>query len=157
MAAHWIEIAEALRAAVASQLGVTVERRYTAYFDKEDVKDGRYLVVGNAVELAGKRGIDHNDITIDIGYQRGLPDPTEDQPDPFNNIAWLDAESEKVQALKNLFAAGDELGGKGSLREMDFAGASFVRWTNNPLYRQDLLLNNSIYTSVLRCEFRIED
>jgi hypothetical protein len=91
------------------------------------------------------------------GYQRGLPDPTESQPDPFNNITWLDAESEKVQAMKNLFAAGDELGGKGQLREMDFAGASFIRWTNNPLYRQDLLLNNSIYTSVLRCEFRIED
>lgn len=157
MAAHWIEIAEALRAAVATALGVTVERRYTAYFDKEDVKDGKYLVVGNAVELAGKRGIDHNDITIDIGYQRGLPDPTESQPDPTNNIAWLDAESEKVQALKDLFAAGDELGGKGALREMNFAGANFVRWTNNPLYRQDLLLNNSIYTSVLRVELRIED
>jgi hypothetical protein len=67
VAAHWIEIAEALRAAVATQLSVTVERRYTAYFDKEDVKDGKYLVVGNAVELVGKRGIDLNEITIDLG------------------------------------------------------------------------------------------
>jgi hypothetical protein len=157
VAAHWIQVAEALRSAIATALGVTVERRYTAYFDKQDVEGGKYLVVGAATELEGKRGVDQLTIAIDVGYQRALPAPTEAQPDPSNNIAWLDAESEKVQAIKNLFAAGDELGGEGALRSMDFAGATYLRWTNSPLYRPDMLLNNSIYTSVIRCEFRIED
>lgn len=157
MAAHWIQVAEALRSAIATALGVTVERRYTAYFDKQDVVAGKYLVVGAASELEGKRGIDQLTIGVDIGYQRSLPEPTGDWPDPKNNIPWLDAESNKVQAIKDLFAAGDELSGEGPLRSMNFAGATYLRWSNSPLYRPDLLLNNSIYTSVIRCEFRIED
>lgn len=155
--AHWIQVAEALRSAIATALGVTVERRYTAYYDKQDVVAGKYLVVGAVSELEGKRGIDQLTIGVDVGYQRGLPDPTDEWPDPKNNIPWLDAESDKVQAIKDLFAAGDELSGEGPLRAMNFAGALYLRWTNSPLYRPDLLLNNSIYTSVIRCEFRIED
>jgi hypothetical protein len=157
VAAHWIQVAEALRSAIATALGVAVERRYSAYYDKQAVVDGKYLVVGASSELEGKRGIDQLLIAIDVGYQRALPDPTESQPDPLGNITWLDAESEKVQAIKDLFAAGDELSPGGSLRNMDFAGATYLRWTNSPLYRPDLLLNNSIYTSVIRCEFRVED
>ncbi len=73
---HWIECAEALRGAITTELGVVVERRYTAYFDRQDVVHGKYLVVGAGCELAGKRGIDLLELSIDVGYQRALPDPT---------------------------------------------------------------------------------
>lgn len=154
---HWINVSESLRAAIATHLSVQVERRYTAYFDKQDVVAGKYLVVGSAAELAGKRGVDHLDLSIDVGYQRALPEPSPDFPDPLNNVPWLDAEAAKVQAIKDLFAAEDELGTEGPLRAMSFAGATYVRWTNNPLYRPDLLIGNQIFTSVIRFEFRIED
>lgn len=157
MSVHWIEVAEALRAALATQLGVTVERRYTAYYDPEDVRDGKYLVVGGAADLSAKRGVDHLEIGVDVGYQRALLDPSGPFPDPLNNLPFLDECSLKVQQIKNLFAAGDELNGPGALRDYDFAGATYLRWRNDPLYRPDQLLDHRIYTSVIRFEFRVED
>lgn len=157
MAAHWIEIAEALRAALQSQLGGSIERRYTAYYKPEDVESGKYLIVGGASELTPRRGVDSLEIGVDVGYQRALPDPDQQYPDPLNNVPFLDACSEKVQAVKDLFAAGDELSGSGPLRDYNFAGATYLRWRNDPLYRPDILIDHRIYTSVIRFEFRIED
>lgn len=157
MAVHWIEVAEALRAAIAEQLEVTVERRYSAIFEKADVEDGKYLVIGMAEDLIGKRGIDHLEIAVDVGYERALPDPTENYPDPKSNIPWLDAEVAKVEAIKDLFAAGDEEREAGPLRDADFAGATYLRWTHSPLVRPDWLKDQSIFLGVVRFEFRIEN
>lgn len=151
MSVHWINVAEALRAALATQLSTTVERRYTAYYDPEAIKDGKFIVVGAASDLDGKRKIDFLEIGVDVGYQRALPDATVDYPDPRNNVPFLDECSLKVQSIKNLFSE------DGPLREADFAGATFLRWRNDPLYRPDMLLDHSIFTSVIRFEFRIED
>lgn len=153
----WIEVTEALKTAIATALAITVERRYTAYYEKKDVATGKYLIIGTGAELDGKRGIDLLNISADIGYQIALPAPTETYPDPKNNIPWLDAQSNKVQALKDLFAAGDELTAEGVLRRQTFAGATYLRWNNTPIYRPDFLRDNSIFTSVIRFEFRLED
>lgn len=154
---HWIAISDALATQLATALGVSVSRRYTAYYDKQDVVDGKYLVVGSGHELQGKRGIDLLEVSVDVGYQRALPAPTPEYEDPKNNIPWLDAESTKVQAILDLFSAGDELSEPGPLRHADFAGATYLRWAHAPIYRPDMLRDNSIFTSVIRFDFRIED
>lgn len=151
MSVHWINIAEALRAALQAQLTVPVERRYTAYYDPEAIKDGKLIVVGGASDLDGKRGTDFLEIGVDVGYQRSLPVPTETYPDPRNNVPFLDACCAMVQSVKDLF------GEDGPLREMDFAGGTYLRWRNDPLYRPDTMLDYSIFTSVIRFEFRIEN
>jgi hypothetical protein len=151
MSVHWINVAEALRAALATQLGTTVERRYTAYYDPEEVVDGKIIVIGGASDLDGKRKIDLLEIGVDVGYQRALPNGTTAYPDPRNNLPFLDGCSQLVQSIKNLFSE------DGPLREAEFAGATYLRWRNDPLYRPDMLLDHSIFTSVIRFEFRIED
>lgn len=151
MSVHWINVAEALRAALATQLSTNVERRYTAYYDPELIKDGKVIVVGAASDLDGKRKVDFLEVGVDVGYQQALPKPSDTDPDPRNNLTFLDECSQKVQSIKDLF------GEDGPLREADFAGATFLRWRNDPLYRPEMLLDHLIFTSVIRFEFRIED
>lgn len=145
-----IDIAEALREAIETALSIYVVRRYSAYLDREDVKDGVYLIVAAGEDRDAKRSIDLLTITVDVAYQIALPVPTEANPDPVNNLPWADEQLAKVDAIKNLF------GPAGSLREMDFAGATYLRLANTPLYRPDVMRENEIFTSVIRFEFRTE-
>lgn len=145
-----IEIAKALQSAIENQLDITITRRYSAYFNREDVRDGKYLIVSAGEDTDAKRSIDLLDVTVDVGYQIALPEPTEDEPDPANNLPWADAQLAKVQAIKQLFR--DD----GLLREADFAGGTYLRMTNTPLYRPETMRDNEIFTSVIRFEFRSE-
>lgn len=145
-----IDVAIALKAAIEGALSITVERRYSAYFDPGQVRDGKYLLVTSGEDTDAKRGIDLLDLTVDVGYQIALPVPTESEPDPANNLTWADGQMAKVQAIKQLFRAG------GSLRDSDFAGATYLRMTNSPIFRPEMLRDNQIFTSVLRLEFRLE-
>lgn len=145
-----VEIAKALTVAIGDALSITLQRRCSPYFNREEVKDGKYLIIPTGEDRSAKRAIDLLEITVDVGYQIALPDPTEANPDPSNNLTWADAQLEKVQAIKELFE--DE----GDLRDADFAGATFVRMTNTPLFRPDLMRDNEIFTSVIRFEFRAQ-
>lgn len=145
-----IQIAEALKAAIESALSIAVVRRYSAYFNRDEVKDGVYLIVAAGEDRDAKRSIDWLTITVDVGFQIALPPPTEAEPDPANNLTWADAQLAKVNAIKALFAA------DGPLRQMDFAGATYLRLNNTPLYRPDLMRDNEIFTSIIRLEFRLE-
>lgn len=145
-----IEIAKELAAAVSAALSITVERRCSPYFNREQVKDGKYLIIPSAEDRTAKRGVDLLELSVDIGYQIALPEPTEAQPDPANNLPWADSQLEKVQAIKELFQ--DD----GDLRDASFAGATFLRMTNTPLFRPDLMRDNEIFTSVIRFEFRTQ-
>lgn len=145
-----IEVAKALGPAIETALSITIERRYSPYFNREDVKNGKYLIIASGEDRAAKRGIDLLELTVDVGYQVALPAPTEAYPDPANNLPWSDAELEKLQSIKELFEDG------GELRDAEFAGATFLRMTNTPLFRPDLMRDNEIFTSVIRFEFRTE-
>ncbi|MFO0943030.1 MAG: hypothetical protein U0930_20015 [Pirellulales bacterium] len=121
MATKWIDIAESLRGKLATALGVTVERQYMAYTDRELLKTGKYLVVGAGDDLEGSRGIDHS---LDQ-RRRWLSDwsaPIRLPNGPINVETWLslDQYAGKVQQIKDLF------GEDGSLRNDDFAGGTFI-------------------------------
>lgn len=145
-----IAIAEALRLAIETALTISIDRRYSAYFNREDVATGKYLMVLASEETQAKRGIDLLELSIDIGYQIALPAPTPTYPDPANNLPWIDAQLALVDAIKQLFRP------DGALRDKPFAGATWIRQTNTPLYRPDTIRDNEIFTSVIRFDFRTE-
>jgi hypothetical protein len=145
-----IQVGEALATAISGALSITIERRYSPYYNRSDVSAGKYLYIASGEDRDAKRGLDILELTVDVGYQIGLPEPTEAYPDPANNLPWADAQLAKVQAIKELFE--DE----GDLRDADFAGATYLRMTNTPLFRPELLRDNEIFTSVIRFELRTQ-
>jgi hypothetical protein len=145
--------------------GVISTRRYSGYLDKDAVRTGKYVVVPAGEEFEGKRGVDHRVISIDVAWQIALPRPTEANKDPLENRVWIDEQMGRIEAIKRLFAAEAEVYDpittqyttvtQGPLRDYNFAGANFLRWSNSPLWRPDLMRDNSIFTSVVRLEFRL--
>lgn len=149
---HWITVSEALRVRIQTELSIQVERRYAAFLDKSKVKTpGKYIVIPSAMEQEAKRSIDLLTITVDVGFQIALPDPNKDYQDPLDNTGWFDEQATKVQKIWDLF------GPEGPLREESFAEATFVRSSQPLLWQPQLIIETSIYTSVIRFDFRLED
>ncbi|QDV26934.1 hypothetical protein [Aureliella helgolandensis] len=145
------ELTIALQSAIAAELSIVIERRKIAYFTPGEVREGKYIIVGIGEDTNAKRGIDLLDLQVDLGYQIALPEPTESNPDPANNIPWSDEQEQKVDAIKQLFRP------DGALRDRAIAGVNYLRMQNTPIYRPDMLLDNQIFTSVIRLEFRSEN
>lgn len=129
--------------------GKNFTRRYIGVYDAEKVKDGRWFVAMSAEDIKHTRHVDFPNLSIDIAYQRALPDSSEAFPEPENNLPFLDACMEEVESVKVLFRE------DGQLREMDLGDCSFKSMTNQ-LYRPDMLYDNEIFTSVIRLEFTNE-
>jgi hypothetical protein len=144
-----IDLAQAVRVAVAAATGKTVSRRYAPHFDKKDpeLQAGEWFVVVTAEDLRKKRHTQFPRLTVELAYQRALPDSTTEFKDPLSNLPFLDGCMAEVQGVKNLFGEGGSLQRK-ILAECDLADVS-----NNPLYRPDLLYDLSIFTSVIKLEY----
>jgi hypothetical protein len=82
-----------------------------------------------------------------VAYQEPLPDKTDAQPNPLENMVWFDATMAEVEPVKNLYRGG------GPLRDTVYDGLQFARMLNTPIYRPDLHIDHQIFTSVVRLEF----
>jgi hypothetical protein len=137
-------VADALHAAFPA---ITFEKRFVGYLKRADVIEGKWLVTpagddrANAAKVVVK-----STAFVDVIWQIALPESTDAFPDPLENTTWFDAQMQAVETVKELFAT------DGELRDVDFAGFQFLRLSNNPIYRPDLLTDYQIFTSVVRLE-----
>ena len=137
-----------LSAAIGS--AVVVESRYVPYLDPKDLQTPRWIAVLNADSIEAQlRGLAPGELTIDIGLQAALPPKNERNADYFKTET-LDAWVEQVGKLKALYRPG------GILRGERIAGAEFRRYTNAPLYRQESLVANGIFISVVTLVYYFE-
>lgn len=133
--------------------GKTFTRRYIPFFDAKSVENGKWFVVAAAEEVTKKRATDSVVHGVDIAYQKALPASQAGAENPLENNTFIDACMTEVESVKALFREG------GSLNDKDIGAKKWVvlRMTNNPIYRPDLLLENQIFTSVIRLEFLAQE
>lgn len=148
MASPVIDLAISLISDLQTQTGLTFTRRIAPYLKREDITGGKWIVIvaGDEQETAG-RHIDRSTLTVDVAYQEPLPEKTDAQPNPLENLSWFDVTMAKVEDVKNLFR------GNGPLRDAAYDGLVFFRMINTPIYRPDLHVDYQIFTSVVRLEF----
>ncbi|MEQ1828532.1 MAG: hypothetical protein ABL921_21395, partial [Pirellula sp.] len=96
------------------------------------------------------RNVDNRKLTLDLVYQRGLPDPTAANPDPLANNTFLDGCVNESGTVRDLFREG------GPLRGVVLGGCVQIALTTMPIYQPDHLINHLIFSSVVRVEFRHE-
>ena len=142
------ELSDEVAVQLNTATGYTFERRITAYYKRDDLVEGKWVVIaaGDAQSIRG-RDVDRTTLIVDVGYQIALPESSEDYPDPVENRPFIDAQMLIVENVKNPFR------GEGSLRHESFLGFSFSNMTNTPIYRPDLLIDKQIFTAVIRLEF----
>ena len=140
-----------LTAAIGS--AVVVEPRYVPYLEPSDLATPRWIAVLNADSIESQlRGLAPGELAIDIGFQAALP-PKAQRTADFFKTETLDAWVERVGKLKALYRP-DQPAGK--LRGERIAGAEFRRYTNAPLFRQDALVANGIFISVVTLVYYFE-
>ena len=129
----------------------TATARYTPYSKPDAIKNGKWIVAIQNEELTQSRNVDTKTIyTLDLVYQRSLPDPTATHPDPLENNAFIDGCLNEVGTVKALFR--DD----GPLRGVQIGGCVQTSMPTQPLYQPDHLINHLIFSSVVRVEFRFE-
>jgi hypothetical protein len=140
-----------LSAAIGST--VTVEPRYVPYLDPNELETPRWILVMNAdsIERQG-RGLAPGEMAIDVGFQAALP-PKTDRTADFFKTETLDGWVEQVGKLKALYRPKQPAG---KLRDEVIAGAEFRRYTNAPLYRQEMLVAHGIFISVVSLVYYYE-
>ncbi len=137
-------VADALHTALPS---VDFEKRFVGYLTRADVLDGKWLVTPAGDDRANAaRVVVKSTAIVDVNWQIALPESSDTYPDPLKNTPWFDEQMQTVETVKELFAT------DGELRDADFAGFRFLRLSNNPIYRPDLLTDYQIFTSVVRLE-----
>jgi hypothetical protein len=148
------DLRDAVADQIAAAIGTPVEKRIVAYTKRADVRTGKWIATaaGEETIIVG-RSVDESTLTIDVGYQIALPESTADYPDPMENTPWFAEQMAAVESVKLLFRGETDDHEAGALRDADFSGMSFVRLTNGPIYRPDLLIDFQIFTSVIRLEF----
>jgi hypothetical protein len=148
MAAPIIELADEVAEQLAAATGFAFERRVGPYLRREDLEAGRWIVVPAGESTVRKaRYVDQATLTVDVAYQRALPDATDGQPDPVENLPWFDAVMADVEIVKSCWRPG------GLLRELSLVGFDFSSMANTPIYTPQLLSDYQIFTSVVRLEF----
>lgn len=142
-----------LRDAIVSKLlamGKSAEARYVEYKSKKEVSTGKYLIALASEFDKQFTNVDQRDFSIDIVYQRGLPEPTKEKPDPLENNAFLDACVIEIATVKALFQEGGELRGNA------IANCVSVEIVDGPLYLPVHLIEHNIFTASFRVRFRFE-
>lgn len=144
-----IALADDVAAKLATENGFTFERRVAPYLEREQVVEGKWIVIAAGDTQSIKaRQVDGTTLTVDVAYQVAAPEVTDAEPDPIENADWFAAAMQLVETVKNCFR------GEGELRDAAFAGGfAFATMTNNPIYRLDMLINYEIFTAVVRLEF----
>lgn len=152
MTAQVVTLATALITELATA-GKTATRRYVPFFEANEVADGKWFVMAATEEVQKKRAIDLETHAVDVAYQRALPGSQAGAENPLENNTFLDACMAEVETVKALFREG------GSLSAKDIGSKKWVvvRMSNSPIYRPDLLLENQIFTSVIRLEFLAQE
>jgi hypothetical protein len=149
MPAPVIALRDAVADALAAELTpATFEKRWVAYMKRADVAEGKWVVTpaGDDRTTAAKAVVKSN-LVVDVIWQIALPDSTDTALDPLTNNAWFHEQMDRIETVKELFAT------DGDLRDEQFAGFDFLKLTNSPIYRPDLLTDYQIFTSVVRLEF----
>lgn len=124
--------------------GKAMSRRYVHFRSASDVAVGQWFAMAATEEIAKKRLVDTVKYNVDIAYQRALPSGD----DPLGNTVFLDACMEEVESVKAMFREG------GDMEDVEFGSNwVFLGMTNSPIYRPEMLLENQIFTSVIRLEF----
>lgn len=148
MAAPILELADEVKSQLATATGYAFTRRNKPFVKRDDIVDGKWFVVPAGEETAtAARQVDKSTLTVDVAYQRALPAPSTDNPDPAENQTWFDNEMAIVENVKNCFRP------EGSLRDASFLEFKFLRMTNTPIYRPEHLHEYAIFTAVIRLEF----
>lgn len=142
-----VELAKALKTRLDTALSVTFERAYVPFLNREDVEDGKYILMASSEDTTTRRLVDTDKASIVVAYQKALPDSTTAYPDPLKNIPFFDDCMEKVEAMKALFREG------GALNLVDLYGYVYLSQSNVPLYRPDFILDYQIFTSEVRLDF----
>lgn len=144
-------LSDELTAAIGSP--ITVEPRYVPYLDPADLETPRWIAVMNSDTIEKQlRGLAPGELTIDVAIQAALPPKATRDADYFNPIT-LDAWVEQVGKLKALYRPEQPAG---VLRNERIAGAEFRRYTNAPLYRQEMLIAHGIFISVVSLVYYLE-
>jgi hypothetical protein len=151
MAEQILILRDAVLAKLIAKGKTTATARYVPYSKPDQIKAGKWIVAIQNEEVTQSRNVDTKSIyTLDLVYQRSLPDPTQSQPDPLENNAFIDACINEAGTVKALFREG------GELRGVPIGGCVAMGMPNQPLYQPDHLINHLIFSSVVRVEFRFE-
>lgn len=145
-----IALSTALAPALTTALGVTVERRYAPYMDAKQLRTPRWiLAIGGDDTDNPRRHLVDGELAIDVALQAAHPD-RETRDEQSISTDWCDARVADLGRLKDLFRPG------GSMRDQRPANCDFRRYENTPLYRPDLLLENSLFVGVVRLIYHFE-
>lgn len=150
MAKRIIELADGVANAIYQKSAIVVRRRYLPYYEAKDVVDGKWFVVISEEDANIKRHVDVPKLTVDLGFQQALNEPTDAIPNPSDDLSTIDAMMEKVENVKLLFSE------DGALRRETIANCVLQSYRHAPLYRQDFLYEMGIFFSVIRLEYLAE-
>lgn len=144
-----IVLRDDVRTQIQNDAGITIENRRAPYLSAADVASGKWILVtaGDDQAIAGRQ-VDRTTLTIDLAWQIKLPDKSATVSNPLEDEDFFESQMQAVETVKNLFRGG------GTLRDTRFSGGfDFLRFTNSPIYRPDMLIEHQIFTSVIRLEF----
>lgn len=151
MAAPIVELTNDVAAKLATATGFTFTRRISATFNKTELAGGKWSVLSAAdIQASKAKQVDRSTLTVDVAYQEPLPEKTEAYPDPRENLEWFDSRMVLLETVKSLFRGG------GALRNARYAPGTafaFQSMEHSPIYRPDLMNDESIFTSAIRLEF----
>lgn len=131
-----------------TELDKDASARYAPVTNQKQLIPAKWFVALQGDELKETNLIDRRDLFLDIVYQHGLPDPTEEYPIPLENNPWLDEQINEVDSFKALFRE------DGALRGIILADCTSIELVDMPLYLPNHLLDHSIFTSLTRIKFR---
>lgn len=146
-----IELAKAVRSALATQTGKPWERRYVPYFERSELASMKYLVGLAGDELGTvRRQLQDGELSIVLGFQQALPEVSDRDDEFIENETWLDARMQEVHDVKSLFLPG------GSMRDLVLSSCEFKSMRNDPLYSPLVLLQSGIFQSTLELTYVME-
>lgn len=140
-----------LRSAIVGLLigmGKSASSRYSPVLERKQLIPAKWFVALQGDEIKETNLTDRRDFIIDVVYQHGLPDPTDEDPIPLENLAWLDAQINEVDSFRALFRE------DGELRGVELANCVAIELVDMALYLPNHLIDHSIFTSLTRIKFR---
>lgn len=151
MTAPIVTLTQALITAINGQ-GKNLVRRYVRFYVASDLPaEGQWFAAGVDEDYTKKRIVDIVKPSVDVAFQRPLPAASAAYPDPINNLPFLDQCMAEVETVKAMFREG------GALAEKEISEKwVFESMNNSPLYFPNLLVENQIFTSVIRMTFLTE-
>lgn len=122
--------------------------RYSPVLERKQLIPAKWFVALQGDETRETNLTDRRDLILDVVYQHGLPDPTDDEPIPLENLSWLDEQINTVDQFRSAFRE------EGSLRGEFIANCTCIELVDMALYLPNHLVDHSIFTSLTRLKFR---